>query len=342
MGSMALMKRSILPLILVLLAGCSDLIVTGPDEQNNVADFESAWHIVGSVYPYFQFKHINWDSLYTVYRPRAEAAKGDEIDGVLFDMLKELRDGHVRLQSRGGASVATYIPPREDRDRYAYSPLVVRRYFDRELRLAGDQRIEYEILGGNIGYIYVATLRQEEPVADGFDEALSYLKDTRGLIIDVRHDGGGSDNNSAAIVARLISSPIDNLPYPVPGGGLNQGPFIYPRGPFHYTGPVVLLIDGVCFSSCEDFAEMMKHVPTVTAIGDTTSGASGAPEPFSLPSGRKISVSTKDIRRYDGLPIEWNGVPPDILIRQTGEDIRQGRDKQLEYAIEFLGIEFLR
>jgi hypothetical protein len=336
------MKRSTLLLILALLAGCSDLIVTGPDEHDNVADFESAWQIVRSVYPYFQFKHINWDSVHALYRPRAEAAKGDEIDGVLFEMLKELRDGHVRLQGRGGASVATYTPPRAERDRYAYSPLVVRRYFDRELRLAGDQRIEYEILGDDIGYIYVATLRQEEPVAGGFDEALSYLKETRGLIIDVRHNSGGSDNNSAAIVTRLISSPIDNLPYPAPGGGLNQGPFMYPRGPFHYTGPVVLLIDGVCFSSCEDFAEMMKHVPTVTAIGDTTSGASGAPQAFALPSGRKINVSTKDIRRYDGLPIEWNGVPPDILVRQTGEDIRQGRDKQLEYAIEFLGIEFLR
>jgi carboxyl-terminal processing protease len=98
----------------------------------------------------------------------------------------------------------------------------------------------------------------------------------------------------------------------------------------------VLLIDGGCFSACEDFAEMMKHVPSVTAIGDTTSGASGAPQAFALPSGRQINVSTKDIRRYDGLPIEWNGVPPDILVRQTAEDVNMGRDKQLEYAIDFL------
>jgi uncharacterized protein (DUF779 family) len=333
---MTAMKRSIQFLILALLTGCSDLIVTGPEEHNNFADFESAWHIVGSVYPYFQFKHINWDSVYTVYRPRAEAAKGDEIDGVLFDMLRELRDGHVRLQSRGGASVATYTPPRADKDRYAYSPLVVRKYFDRELLLAGDQRIEYGIIGGDIGYIYVATLRREEPVADGFDEALSYVKETKGLIIDVRHNGGGSDDNSMAVVTRLISSPFDILPSPAPGGGLNHGPYIYPRGSFHYTDPVVLLIDGVCFSSCEDFAEMMKHVPTVIAIGDTTGGGSGAPELFTLPSGREINVSTKDIRRYDGLPIEWNGVPPDILVRQTAEDIKLGRDKQLEYAIDHL------
>jgi hypothetical protein len=328
----------IFPLLLLFAAlmGCSDMIVTGPDESHTVADFETAWQAVKSVYPFFQFKQINWDSIHTLYRPRAEAARGDEIDGVLFDMLKELKDAHVSLQTQGGASVATYHPPRAAKDQYAYSPLVVRKYFDKELRLAGNRRVEYEILNGGIGYIYIATLRIEEPVLGGFDEALAYVKDTKGLIIDMRHNGGGSDYNSMGIVARLIPSAIDNLPYPLPDGGVHLGDPINPRGAFQYTKPVVLLINGVCFSSCEDFAEMMKHVPSVTLVGDTTSGASGAPQLFSLPSGRKIIVSTRAIRRYDGLPIEWNGVLPDIRIGQIEADIEQGRDKQLEYAIDYL------
>lgn len=333
---MRLIRRLSTLLLLPALTGCSDLIVTEPENHLNVADFESAWQIVNTVYPFFQFKHINWDSLRTVFHPQAEAAKGDEIDGVLFNMLKELKDGHVRLQTRGGASVATYHPPRADRDRNAYSPLVVRRYCDRGLRLAGNQRIEYEILAENIGYLYVATLRREEPVLTGFDEALLYLKETKGLIIDVRHNGGGSDDNSIGIVQRLITSSMDLPPSPKPDGSMQQGSLIFPRGPFQYTKPVVLLVNGVCFSSCEDFAEMMKHVPTVTVVGDTTAGGSGAPAFFALPSGRQINVSTKDIRRYDGLPIEWNGVPPDFLVRQTEADIRQGKDNQLEFACEFL------
>lgn len=290
----------------------------------------------GSVYPYFQFKRIDWDSIHTAYRSRAEAAKGDEIFNVLYDVLAELKDGHVSLQTQGGSWVSTYIPPRVDKDRHAYSPLVVRKYFDRELRLAGNQVIEYEILSGNIGYVCITTLVNEEPVLEGFDAALEYLKDTKGLIVDVRNNGGGTDNYSMGIVERLIPSAIDNLPYPLSGGGVHQGSLMYPRGPFQFTKPVVLLINGVCFSACEDFAEMMKHVPTVTAVGDTTAGASGAPQKFSLPSGKKINVSTKDIRRYDGLPIEWNGVTPDILVPQTEEDIKQGRDKQLEHAIKLL------
>jgi len=42
------------------------------------------------------------------------------------------------------------------------------------------------------------------------------------------------------------------------------------------------------------------------------------------------------VLRYDGEPIEWNGVLPDIRVPQSKEDIDQGRDKQLEYAIELL------
>jgi len=323
-------------LFFVIAAGCTDMIVTEPKNTDDVADFNSAWQIVNSVYPYFTYKRINWDSIKTVYLPRAEAARGDEIDGVLYDMLAELKDGHVSLQTEGGSSISTYHPPRVAKDRRAYDPRVVREYFNQQLQLAGDQTVEYGIINGVVGYIYVATLSKDEPVTQGFDEALAYVKDTKGLVIDVRADGGGTDNNSVGIESRLLSESIDGLPYYTADGVLHQGGFIAPRGSFQYTKPVVLLINGVCFSACEDFAEMMSHVPTVTLVGDTTAGASGAPQTFALPSGRKINVSMKFIPRYDGLPIEWNGVLPNVLVPQTTEDLQQGRDLQLETAIRLL------
>jgi C-terminal processing protease CtpA/Prc len=49
-----------------------------------------------------------------------------------------------------------------------------------------------------------------------------------------------------------------------------------------------------------------------------------------------IFIGTTYVLRYDGVPIEWNGVLPDIRVPQSKEDIDQGRDKQLEYAIELL------
>lgn len=55
-----------------------------------------------------------------------------------------------------------------------------------------------------------------------------------------------------------------------------------------------------------------------------------------LPSGKYIHIGTTYLLSYDGLPIEWNGVLPDIRLPQTKEDIDKGRDKQLEYTIGLL------
>ncbi|MBN2396699.1 MAG: hypothetical protein JXC36_09630 [Candidatus Atribacteria bacterium] len=55
-----------------------------------------------------------------------------------------------------------------------------------------------------------------------------------------------------------------------------------------------------------------------------------------LPNGKYIHIGTTYVLRYDGVPIEWNGVLPDIRAPQTKEDIDHGRDKQLEYAIGLL------
>jgi hypothetical protein len=315
-------------------SGCGDLIVGEPDRTDNVVDFEAAWSITKSVYPYFEFKGINWDSLHTVYRARAERSKGDEIFAVLFDLLAELRDGHVGLTTKGGYYVQTYQPPRTVRDRFAFDPLVVRKYFHQELKLAGDKNMEYEILSGNIGYVRISTFTAGGWIQE-FHGVLSYLRNTKALIIDVRNNGGGSTNTSDVVVSRFLNSPLPYAPIYIKGQ-LQPSFFLQPRGPFRYANAVVVLINGVCFSTTEDFVEMMKQIPTVTVIGDTTGGGSGAPEYFSLPSGKQIRVSMKDIRRYDGLPIEWNGVAPHVRVAQTVFDVRAGRDKQLEYALALL------
>jgi len=130
------MKKIFLLLTIIFISGlfsCKDLVVTEPESNLNVQDFEAAWKRIRDVYPYLDFKKINWDSIYTIYRPRAEAAQGDEFYLVLRDLLAELKDGHVYYRTKGGGEVYPYYPPRHFKDRHAYSPFVVRKYFDREL-----------------------------------------------------------------------------------------------------------------------------------------------------------------------------------------------------------------
>ncbi|MDE3058805.1 MAG: hypothetical protein KGJ59_12700 [Bacteroidota bacterium] len=319
----------------MIVAGCSDLAVPPSDTNGNIADFEQAWTITDSVYPYFQFKQINWDSIHTVYKPLAENAKGDEIFTILFDMLAELKDGHVTLKTKGGWSVRTYTPPRTKRDRFTFDPLLVRKYFTEELQLAGGERMEYGILPGNIGYVRIATFVDGEWKYD-FDNVLDDLRTTKGLILDVRDNGGGSDLVTTFVVSRFLTSPLPASPVYI-HGQLVSGGSLQPVSPAaRYNNPVAVLMNGVCFSATEDFLNMMSQVPSATLLGDTSAGGSGAPEDFSLPSGKAIHISTKDIRRYDNRPIEWNGIIPQILVMQTEADVKGGHDFQLESAIKLL------
>ena len=329
-------------LLVTLFISCEGIIVTSPESNQNVADFEVAWNRINSVYPYLEFKKIDWDSLYTVYRPQAENARGDEFYFVLRDLLYELKDGHVYYHTDGGGEVYPYYPQRHFKDRHAYSPFVVRKYFDKELRLSASGSIEYEILPDNIGYAFLSDFHEDYLIKE-FPGVLEYLKNTKGLIIDIRQKRGGSYDNVEAVVSRFITSPLERPGFIVLGEKWNLPPF-QPQGTFTYTNPVVVLINGSTFSAGELCTEIMKQLPNVTAVGDTTGGGSagGTSEPpnarteFYLPSGKMIDIGTVDLRRYDGLPWEWLGVPPDIRVVQTEADIKQGRDKQFEYAIELL------
>jgi hypothetical protein len=325
----------------ILLTGCEDMIVKPEDSTLNEEDFNAAWERVNTIYPYFELKGINWDSIYIVYKSKAEQAKGDEIYTVLIDMLGELKDMHAHVMTDGGMLIETYLAPRWVKDKYAYDPVVVRNYFDKELKITGEGNIEYEIIPGNIGYIYIGSFNVEY-LSDPFNEALNYVKNTDALILDIRHNNGGSIDNAEAVVSRFITSTLEK-PELYVLGVLSPLPPIEPQGSFQYVNPAVVLINGVCVSAGDFFPEVMKQISTVTIVGDTTAGASAAsslefPAKYDLPSGKKILVGTSDLRRYDGLPWEWIGVAPDILVEQTEEDLAKGRDRQLEFAINMLEI----
>jgi len=335
--------KFVFPVLFILaIVGCEDMIVKAPESNKNIEDFDFAWQKINEVYPLLEYKKIDWDSIYTVFRPRAERAKGDEIYQVLHDLLAVLKDQHVFYLNEGGGLIGPYVAPRWLRDRYAFSPYVVRKYFDRELRFACRDKVEYEILNGNIGYIYIATF-DEEGLMNNFYIVMDYMEHTKGLIIDVRHNNGGLSENIRIIVSRFIHA---TLAWP---RAFTKGEVPYYKDPiqpdmnhFKYTNPVVILINGASMSGAELFPEVMNQLSNVTVVGDTTLGggcndvADDIQGDYWLPSGKYIHIGTTYVLRYDGVPIEWNGVLPDIRVPQSKEDIDQGRDKQLEYAIGLL------
>jgi hypothetical protein len=321
---------------------CESRLVSSADSSHSIADLEVLWQAVDTHYPYLEFKGIDWDALYTTYKPRAEAARGDEFYRVLHDLLGHLQDGHVYYKTPGGGrEIYPWVPPRRLRDQQRYDPFVVRRYFDGPLHLSDSGAVEYGILPDGIGYAFLADFHEDFLVRD-FPHAMAFLRDTPGLILDIRQRRGGSPPNVVAVVSQFLTGPLRYPPAYLYGAEVDW-PLAQPAPGAAYTAPVVVLINGLTYSAGEFCAEMLKQLPNVTAMGDTTGGGSaggtsfaGYSSPFRLPSGKWFDIGNLDIRRYDGLPWEGLGIPPDILVPQPESDLRAGQDRQLQAAIDLL------
>lgn len=323
------MKKNGLLLIFSFLfsISCSDLIIENNDINKNLNDFESAWKTAKQVYPFFQFKKIDWDSLYRKYNPLALSSKGDEIYNVLFDLFSELKDGHIEIHTEGGFPVPTYLWPR-DVARKSFSQIVVSSYIGKQLKLTGKNNISYEIFD-NIGYIYLSTFKEGSWI-NNFDNILDYMKNTNGLILDVRNNGGGSSSISDFVISRFIKQPMQETRF-FPDGRTKQW-MIQPGGSFTYTNRVVILVNGSSFSAAELLPELMRQLSNVTIVGSITGGGGGANNIYTLPSGKRIKMPNSYFTRLDGEMVEWNGIVPNIIVEQTEADKNNGRDKQFEAA----------
>ncbi len=314
------------------ICSCADLLAPGQTRDRNLQDFEAAWEIAATHYPFFAFKRVNWDSMYTAFRPRAAQARGDDIYPLLCELFLPLRDVHIQVQSEAGYPMVNYRWPRVG-DVATYSPTVVRHYCRYPLRVTGENNMEYGLVGDTIGYLHFATFARGEWIR-AVDQALAELSHTHGLIVDVRNNFGGSSTSSDYVLARFIDRPLTQVMYFRDGRTVSWT--IEPCATLRYAGRVVVLINGATLSAAEMFAELMRQMPTVTVLGDTSGGGGGDTELFGLPSGKKLKLPVKFARRTDGEMIEWNGIIPDVVVEQTASDVRKGTDKQLAAAIALL------
>jgi hypothetical protein len=325
-----------------LVGGCESVLVGTAEPADNLAEFEAAWAWVDSVYPAFEMKGIDWDAEYLRFRPLAEAARGDEIVQVLNDMLAVLEDSHLYYETLGGGVVFPHLSPRLLRDRHAFSAHLLRDYFPEALLVSSDGTFEYQILDGNLGYVRIATFDRDRMIS-ALPDVMEFVRHTDALIIDVRNNNGGDSENVDGVVSRFIDAPLrwmdayeqDGVPFQ-PWPTIEPDPVLY-----RYANPVVVLVNGASLSAAEVFPEVMKRLPNVTAVGDTTAGGGcndyrDADGDRHLPSGRVIHIPTACVGRYEGGLIEWNGVAPDLRVAMSSSDIQAGNDVQLEAAIRLL------
>lgn len=333
-------KYIILLLISGILLSCEKALLDenpGTDPRSN---FESLWKTVGDKYAFFELKDIDWDSVYTHYSPQVTPDITDEeLFSILDSMLYDLRDGHVNLVSPFNISRnwQWYLDHPDNFD----MEVMERFYLGENHRIAGG--IRYTIID-SVGYIYYGSFSSGFS-NENLDAVMRSLENTRGLIVDVRHNGGGVLNNAFALSRRLVSTEKEALvtfektgPGPEDfGKGLSYT--IGPSDGVNYEGPVVVLTNRRSYSATNTFAAVLYGFENITIMGDQTGGGGGIPVDFELPNGwrYRFSATTSAIPLEDGsyYNIE-SGVPPHIEASTDPARLAIGIDDIIETALDFL------
>jgi carboxyl-terminal processing protease len=193
------------------------------------------------------------------------------------------------------------------------------------------QYAEFEAkrLAGGIGYIrfniFVTLL------TDRIHGAIRGMSEASGIIIDVRGNPGGLGGMASGIAGFLEKNSSSLGTMHMRSGQLNFA--VYPRtNP--YLGPVVILTDGSSASTSEIFAAGMQEVGRAVVVGDRTVGAA-LPSVFQkLPTGALFQYAIADFKTPRGTLIEGRGVAPDVEVKLTRRSLLDGRDAQLDAAIE--------
>lgn len=332
-----LMVASAFLLFLLLLAGaCEKAILGGDPDTSPAVIFDALWEDVNNRYSYFEEKGIDWDSIRAAYRPRAIDQMSDtELFGLLADMLYTLEDGHVNLTSTFGRSrnwdwFLDY-PPNFDAN------IVERNYLGRDFRQVGPFRAQ---LIDSILYVYYGSFAHTFEEAH-LDALLALAEEAQGLLIDIRHNGGGSLENANRLASCLAGEPLVYARSRIKTGP-GRDDFsewenlqVTPRQGRRYAGKVAVLTNRQTYSAANAFAQMARVLPNTVLIGDRTGGGGGTPVYGELPNGWTYRFSATQSVSPAGEHLEF-GVPPDIEAALAPEDEQAGVDTIIERALEWV------
>ena len=188
---------------------------------------------------------------------------------------------------------------------------------------------ESKRLENNVGYIRFNMWIM--PQMAKIREAIRSMNDAEGIIFDVRGNPGGIGGMATGVAGLLVK---EQTSLGTMTSRVNETKFIvYPQSGA-YQGKVVVLTDYGSASTSEIFAAGLQEIGRAKIVGETTAGAV-LPSVFdTLPTGAIFQYVVSDYKSPKNILIENRGVIPDVEAKQSRQALLDGRDFQLEKAIE--------
>ena len=321
---------------LLLTAGCTQ----EPDwsyENTPRGNVEALWDIIDKRYCFVEEKSVDWEDLRDVYLDRADTVSDEwSLFDLMAEMLDHLQDGHVNLYSDFNVSRCRgwYESYPEI---YDEAMVYGDKYLTKDYKIAGG--LQYNIIDeGRIGLIRYPSFSSGFGVMNML-YVLQCFKDCRGIVLDVRHNGGGSLEYAKDLASTFFKEPRQ------------VGWWNHKTGEGHYDlsemekmsvdttkyaqvrwlRPVVVICDRRSYSATNFFVNAMRHADNCVIIGQRTGGGGGMPLSYELPCGWMVRFSSVKMYDIDKGSIE-DGVMPDGEIKTKGV----GKDQAIDTAVKII------
>jgi C-terminal processing protease CtpA/Prc len=190
--------------------------------------------------------------------------------------------------------------------------------------------------------LFVWKMPQFDLEKDQVDGVADRFRKRKGLILDLRGNGGGALETLLRLVGNLLDHDVKVGDFK---GRKDQKPALAKtRGSDAFSGKLIVLVDSDSGSAAELLARVVQLEKRGTVIGDLSAGAVMVARHFSHQTGMDVivpygvSITEADMIMADGKSLERVGVTPDEIRLPTAADLAAQRDPVLAYAASLLGV----
>lgn len=196
--------------------------------------------------------------------------------------------------------------------------------------------VKTEVFNDNIGYLKFTAF--EEDSAKEFVSKMNELKSQgiKGLILDLRQNGGGSLYECKEIADALLGKQV--IVYTQDRKGEKE---------YYYSDdrklglPIVVLVDGGSASASEILTGAIKDTKSGIIVGEKTFGKGIVQSVIELKDKTAIKLTTSQYFTPNGINIHGKGIVPDVEVKAgtatPGSDkVDPVKDPQLKKAIEVM------
>ncbi len=263
-------------------------------------------------------------------KPSSRVLPGEYVLSVDGVDVRQNEDYYVTLMDKAGKTVELFVnskPTKEGARTVKLKPITAAEWsnLEYEQRVAQNRERVDKLSGGRLAYIHIRGM--DQPSLQKFEREIgedALNKD--GLVLDIRGNGGGNTHDA---ILDVLSRKVYGYTQPRDGFRVSQPDKAY-------TKPITLLIDNHSYSDAEIFPAGFRSLKLGPIIGVPTPGYVIGTYGGKLADGTSFRLPSWGWYTADGKNMENLGIPPDIYIENTAEDLAANRDRQIETAVSTL------